>query len=78
MPDEPVTVPDHPLPPKPPETQVAFLQGGPLHGRIIRVQTDHQSIDMDAGGTNPPATYQRTSQVRPDGLTFEFVNPKKT
>lgn len=75
MPDEPKTATPATRPHIP--TQVAVLQGGPLHGRVVRVQTDHETVVMDVGGKQPPATYQRTTTDRPDGVAFNFVPAPK-
>jgi hypothetical protein len=78
MPDEPIEAPQHPTAPTPPETYVAMLQGGPMHGRIIRVQADHDDIVLDQGGKLPPAAYRRRLDAdSPAGIPFDFVAPPK-
>jgi hypothetical protein len=54
-----------------PKTEVAVLQGGPKHGRIIRVQVDHETVVMDCGN-KVQAAYKR-GITRPDGVAFDYV-----
>ena len=77
VPPVPPVAPPSPAPPTPKKTEVVALQGGPLHGRIMRVDADHQEIELDLGGKTGTAKYKRSPLERPDGVCFNYMDPPK-